>query len=383
MVSQLNSRFFKLVHNHSLLYNACWEDPRIDRQLLELDQSSKVVMLTSAGCNALDYLLDSPAEIHTVDVNPYQNALLELKLALIRQRDFSELFAMFGEASYKNACEVIDSVADCLGESANQFWRRKHYYFNPPRNRGSFYYCGSAGKVAWFFGQYFLRVRPKLRSGVERLLNAQSLAEQRRIVDEIEEFFWDPFTSWVVKQPMFMAFLGVPKAQMQLVYRTFDNDMRKYIWHKFKHVSTEVPIQDNYFWRVYLTGSYTPECCPNYLKLENFEPLRQNASKIQLYTTTLTEFLRTHPGEYTHFVLLDHQDWLAWHDPAALAEEWQLILQNSQPGTKILLRSAGSNIDFLPQEATEALRFYPQETELLHQQDRVGTYASLHFAEVL
>ena len=39
-------------------------------------------MLTSAGCNALDYLLDGPAEIHAVDVNFRQNALLELKAAV-------------------------------------------------------------------------------------------------------------------------------------------------------------------------------------------------------------------------------------------------------------------------------------------------------------
>jgi hypothetical protein len=40
-----------------------------------------VVMITSAGCNALDYVLDLPAEIHAVDVNSRQNALLQLKLS--------------------------------------------------------------------------------------------------------------------------------------------------------------------------------------------------------------------------------------------------------------------------------------------------------------
>ena len=73
---------FHHVHGGQLIYNACWEDPRIDRQLLGLTSASRVVMITSAGCNALDYLLDDPAEIHAVDVNPRQNAVLELKLAL-------------------------------------------------------------------------------------------------------------------------------------------------------------------------------------------------------------------------------------------------------------------------------------------------------------
>ncbi|MCW0218895.1 MAG: BtaA family protein, partial [Prosthecobacter sp.] len=66
---------FNRVHGGNLVYNTCWEDPRLDRQMLDLQPDSRVVMITSAGCNALDYLLDAPAEIHAVDMNPRQNAL--------------------------------------------------------------------------------------------------------------------------------------------------------------------------------------------------------------------------------------------------------------------------------------------------------------------
>ena len=34
---------------------------------------------------------------------------------------------------------------------------------------------------------------------------------------------------------------------------------------------TELPIGDNYFWRIYITGSYTLHCCPNYLRREHQE----------------------------------------------------------------------------------------------------------------
>ncbi len=97
---------------------------------------------------------------------------------------------------------------------------------------------------------------------------------------------------------------------------------------------------------------------------------------------TVSHFLKDHPGAYSHFVLLDHQDWLAWHQPRALEEEWRLILANSRPGSRILLRSAGDDLSFLPDWTRRALRFFPTLTEPLHRQDRVGTYGSLHFAEV-
>jgi Protein of unknown function (DUF3419) len=83
----INQSLFKNIHANNLIYNTCWEDPRCDRALLELDAQSRVVMITSAGCNALDYALDRPAEIHCVDMNLRQNALLNLKIAAIFYSD--------------------------------------------------------------------------------------------------------------------------------------------------------------------------------------------------------------------------------------------------------------------------------------------------------
>ena len=73
-LTQPHDRLFKAVHTRNLIYNLCWEDPRLDREVLGIDGHSDVVMLTSAGCNALDYQLDDPRSIHAVDDNPRQNA---------------------------------------------------------------------------------------------------------------------------------------------------------------------------------------------------------------------------------------------------------------------------------------------------------------------
>jgi hypothetical protein len=55
-----------------------------------------MAVITSAGCNVLDYAIAGPREIVAVDANPQQNALLELKVAAIRALDFDEFFALFG-----------------------------------------------------------------------------------------------------------------------------------------------------------------------------------------------------------------------------------------------------------------------------------------------
>ena len=383
LINSLNDGFFQAVHGHRLIYNTCWEDPAIDRKLLAIDPQSRIVMITSAGCNTLDYMLDDPAQIHAVDVNPRQNALLELKTALILRGDHQDFFKMFGSGSHDNYTSIYHSIRGSLSQEAKNFWDRKIRYFKPGRGlRRSFYYHGTSGWVAWFFSIYVFYIKREAGPHVRKLLAAESLAQQRSIYEQLDGCIWDGFNRWIIRQPALMSLVGVPRSQVRLIDETYPGGLEHFVRDKLRHVFTTVPIRDNYFWRVYLNGAYTADCCPNYLKSENFAHLQRTVRNIRTYTLTLTDFLRQYPGRYSHYILLDHQDWMAGNAPEALEEEWELILQNSLPGTKILFRSAGLDHGFLPRAAKQALRFFACRTDNLHVTDRVGTYGSLHFAEV-
>jgi S-adenosylmethionine-diacylglycerol 3-amino-3-carboxypropyl transferase len=372
---------FNLIHGNRLIYNACWEDPQIDRQLLQIDAGSKIVMITSAGCNALDYLLDAPREIQAVDVNFRQNALLELKLALYARRNFDDLFAMFGDGRCDRYQEIYQDIGNLLTPAAQNFWDRKISYFSGQGWRKSFYWRGGAGDFAWVLRRILLG-NGQRRHAIEQFLQSDTLASQKEFYALLEEKLFSSPVSWLIRQPWCMATIGVPMAQIRLLEQTHPQGLSGYVQDKLKQVMTELPFDSNYFWRVYLTGSYSPTCCPNYLKKENFDRVKGLLDRVKIHTCTLSEFLAKHPGSYTHFILLDHQDWLAWHQPETLATEWESILANSSAGAKILLRSAGLNLDFVPKAAKSRLRFFPEWTAALHTRDRVGTYGSLHLAEV-
>jgi S-adenosylmethionine-diacylglycerol 3-amino-3-carboxypropyl transferase len=374
---------FHHVHGSQLIYNTCWEDPRLDRQLLKLDARSRVVMITSAGCNALDYLLDGPAEIHTVDVNFRQNALLELKLALLRRGKFMDFFEYFGIGSHGDHQAIYRSLQKDLPQFARKFWDRHMHFFNPGGIKKSFYYHGTSGAAAWLLGGALFKAKPNIKNFAMCLLDAKTGEEQKEIYALIEPKIWGNLSNWLIRQRMVMTLLGVPGPQIKLIEDHYPGGLESYIKDKLRHVMTELPAADNYFWRVYITGSYTMDCCPNYLRKTNHAVLQQRSGRIKTHTSTLSQFLQKNPGTYSHYVLLDHQDWLAWHDAAALLEEWELILANSQPGTKILMRSAGLDLSFVPAPVLKRLRFFPEITASLHLTDRVGTYGSLHFAEVL
>lgn len=115
--------WFNAVWGKHLVYNACWEDPRLDRVALALGPEDSVLVITSAGCNALDYLLQGPRHVFAVDLNPCQNALLELKCAAIRELEFADFFAMFGRGRFEGCGSAYAAcLRRHLGPSARRFW---------------------------------------------------------------------------------------------------------------------------------------------------------------------------------------------------------------------------------------------------------------------
>lgn len=378
----LHQGLFGAVHGNRLVYNATWEDPRIDRALLGLKEDSEVVAITSAGCNILDMLLDRPRSIHAVDVNPRQNHLLELKLGLIAEGKSGDLFQFFGIGSHPRRKEVFAKISHRLSTEAARYWSGHLGMFSSGGLRPSFYWRGTAGLAAWSIWRAVSFLSLTLRGMALALFDAATLEEQREIFAMAEPLIWRGWLKRFLSHPALMSLVGVPAAQTRLIDRSHPEGLAGYIRDKFRRVMTEVPSRDNYFWRVYTTGSYTLDCCPNYLRRENLKPLASHLDRIAIHNQTISQFLRSNPGKYSHFVLLDHQDWLAWHRPDELREEWEMILANSRPGTRILLRTAGLDASFIPEDIRQRLTFHEKKTEALHLTDRAGTYGSLHLAEV-
>lgn len=381
-VNKFRDWVFKKVHTSNLVYNTCWEDPRCDRELLNFDESSDIVMITSAGCNALDYLMDQPRSINCIDMNPRQNALLQLKIAAINHTNHKELFKLFGTGVNKDIKKVYaKDLRPNLPEFAQEYWDQNLNFFNGKGPRKSFYHYGTSGTFAWLANKY-LRTQKDLYKNIKKLFSSKTLEEQNAWYNKIEDSLMNKMVEWLLNRHITMCLLGVPRSQQELFVEKYDRGALGFIQECLRNVFTKLPIQENYFWKLYFDGHYTKECCPNYLKSENFETYQREINKIQTHNNTISGFLKANPGQYSHFILLDHQDWLASNDLDALREEWELILANSKPGTRILLRSAAEEVDFFPDFVQNALEFETEITAKTHKLDRVGTYASVYMGIV-
>jgi len=386
-------RCFHWVHGHHLVYNACWEDPRLDRVALRLGPDDTLAMITSAGCNALDYALQAPKAIYPVDMNPRQNALLELKLAGIHGLDYDQFFDLFGRGRLANYRAIYNrKLRPHLSAAARNYWDRFVYFFSGRGFRSSFYFHGTSGAFARGVNFYIDKL-VRVRGPIQDLLGAKNIAEQREIYDQhIKPVFWSRPLRWTLGRNSTLSLLGVPPPQVKQVEQHFGG-IAGFMQACVEAVFARLPIHDNYFWRVYLTGEYTPDCCPEYLKAENFMVLKNGlAARIHPFTGTIEQFLRQHDEPLTRLVLLDHMDWLSTHRTDWLQAEWQAIVDRAAPGAKILWRSGGLETPFVDeQEVTvrgqrvrvgEILQYDRELAAELHEQDRVHTYGCFNIAEL-
>src|SRR5690606_29056559 len=162
-----------------------------------------------------------------------------------------------------------------------------------------------------------------------------------------------------------------------------------FIQDSMEAVFAKLPLHENYFWRVYITGSYTPTCCPEYLTRAGFERLKSTGvANVSTHTDSVQGFLDKGDAPISRFVLLDHMDWLSEHLVPMLELEWQAIVRRAAPNSRILWRSGGLRTDFIdrvciqrdgvPVRIAELLTYQSEEAERLHALDRVHTYGSFY-----
>jgi S-adenosylmethionine-diacylglycerol 3-amino-3-carboxypropyl transferase len=386
---KLDQKIFDAVTSRSLVYNTCWEDPAVDRRALALGADDSLLVITSAGCNALDYALDAPRRIFAVDANPRQNALLQLKLAGVRRLAFDDFFALFGEGYHPRFLQVYHDVLRAeLPDFSRTWWDERTHWFT--RKDTGFYFRGLSGLVARGVRAYFA-ARPRLRDAIEDLLGARDLVQQRAIYDRrIAPALWNGPVNWLIARQTVMSLLGVPTAQRRLVEAQHAGGTAGYIRSAIQYVCRQLPLSGNYFWHVYLAGRYRRDCCPEYLKPANFERLKHGlADRIETRTTTVARFLQAHDAPISRFVLLDHMDWMSSYHPDALVEEWEAIRARAAPGARILLRSAQARPTYLEQvrigpgrqRLRDTFRFMDGEAAALQPYDRVHTYPGFVIAD--
>ena len=374
----------------AFVYNQIWEDPRVDLQALKLDETSRVLAISSGGCNVLNYLLESPHSVTAVDLNRHHIYLLNLKIAALKfLPTYEDFFAFFGYGKSARTIENYERfIAPQLDGETRKFWesnslvgklthgKRINFF-----KKGGLYDHSRNG----YFLRFFHKFARLVGSRPEEVLKAQTPEEQAELYEKYIAPFFDSFVIKAIgKMPVTMFGLGIPPQQYDELKKDLDADANLIDVYKerTKRLAVDYPIYENYFaWQAFARKYDTEnrQAVPEYLKAENYATLRKNAARIRTKIGSITEELKNEPaGAFNRFVFLDAQDWM---NAAMMTELWSAIAARSVPGARVIFRTAGAASPIetnLPAELRDRFVYEEDLSKELFKQDRASIYGGFH-----
>ncbi len=355
--SQLHDKIMFKFLNNIYIYNVSWEDPRMDHRVMNLTEDDHIITIASAGCNALDYIIEG-AEVTAVDFNLCQINLTELKKVAILNIEYEQFFEIFSMSNMDLLRELYPTkLRPSLSKEAIEFWDTGIHTIK------SFMYSGTSGALSyglfrWLFpmcGLGFLR---------RALVAGESNEVLRKMLSKCE--YRIRSVAWIMDNIMLRGgccLAGVPERQMALgLHRP--NNMAQVIDRVF--FNTDL-VNDNYFYAGYVLGYYQKHNCPRYLREENYLTMRKylKQGKLNLIHGTMLDAIDSVKKPITVASLLDHMDWMT--DRMINEEITHLWRKMDHKTGKIFWRTFADAVHSAPLSWLKAVKVDDYD-------DRVGMY---------
>lgn len=368
-----------------LVYAQIWEDPEVDMAALSIAPGNTVVTIASGGCNALSYLVADPAQIEAVDLNPAHVAFNRLKLTAAAQMpDYETFFRFYGAGDDRRNLEAYRSyLRPHLDAETRDYWEGRTV---TGRRRLSIFHrrLYRHGLLGGFIGLGHTMAR-LYGADPRGLLQARTMEDQRRFFDEtLAPLFEKRLVRWATGRKSTLFGLGIPPQQYDALSGA-GSDMATILRQRVEKLACGFPLSENYFaWQAFGRGYGRDALAPlpPYLSRQNFETIRDRASRISITNTSMTEFLVAKaPQSVDRVILLDAQDWMT---DAQLNGLWAEITRTAAPGARVIFRTAAAE-SLLPGRLADAIlnrwTYHETESRELHEKDRSSIYGGFHLYE--
>lgn len=292
-----------------VLYAQCWEDPEIDRAAFKTRPGDRMFTITSGGCNALAFLLDDPASVVALDLNPHQSHLLELKVVALRALSYDDLLAFMGVTDHRDRLALYAGLRDRLSPSARAFWDAHRREIRRGVIHAGRYerYMRLLGMITrWLVG----------RTTVERMFATTDPSERERLYDtEWATRRWTWFTRvFLSRRLMTLLFDKAFFAQLERSF-SFGDHFRSVV----RDALTRLPLRDSTFLSYAFLGRYYDQHhLPPYLRREHIDAIRARLDRLTIVTGDCSAWFRSQPADsIDRFNFTNIFEWMpvtAYHD---------------------------------------------------------------------
>ena len=286
-----------------ILYSQCWEDPSLDRAAFSITPSDTVFSITSGGCNVLTFLLDNPQKVIALDINPYQNYLLDLKMAAFKQLEYKDLLEFVGVRDSQRRAALYGQVRSALQHASREYWDAQ----TSKIERGIIH-CGRYEGYMRLLRRWVERVMG--RSLVEQFFEVESTVQRRTLFrNQWDNIWWRLFTRvFLSRTTMSLLF---DKAFFQYLDESFS--FGKHFAERIERAMTQLPMKENYFLSYILLGRfYSEDHLPPYLRKENYTTIRGGLDRVEIVCDTCEHYFLTQPASsISKFNFTNIFEWMA------------------------------------------------------------------------
>ena len=212
-----------------LNYSLGNEDWHVEAQALKVQPQDKVLCVTASGDRPLHLLMTACAEIHSIDMNPIQNYLLELKVAALRNLDFEAYLAFLGCSSCQFRLATYKKIKTDLSEHARQYWDKHKKLI-----KKGIIYQGRVERITNFGAKIIKFIRKK---DVNHLFSFSDLESQKNYIARHWDTTWwnkvfniilNPnMMKWILNDPGMISFIDKSIKPGTYVYQKMINYLNK------------------------------------------------------------------------------------------------------------------------------------------------------------
>lgn len=357
----------------AVVYSNVWEDPELNRLSLKVEPGQNVLSITSGGCNSLCLLLDDPKKLISIDLNPAQLAMLDLKRAAIMELDYDDFIEVLGVPFFRKPSnkpaeyriELYNRIKKHMPKYAVEFWDENQQII-----KNGVMMCG---KVEKFFA--FYRKILKWLYGEEEILKlfqAKNLEEQQEAYRNFRKKRWNALHRILLNRKI-LSFVKGAHSFAMVDFEDFAGNLNR----KRTLGLTRFYNPDNYFMSLMLLGGhYHDKGMSPYLLRENYPKLQKNIGALEIYKGTIGEVLaKDGPATYDRFNLSNIFEWMTNEQFNSIMRE---VIDLARPDSRMAWRYTFARPRELDAENLDRLEYEPELSDKLFKQDRAFIYESFH-----
>lgn len=265
-------------------YSNCWEDASVLLQALNPKKGGVYFSIASAGDNTLAILSQEPSLVLAADISPAQIACLELRKAAFASFTWEKVLEFLGINRHPDRIASYKRIRNLLSKDSRYFWDRNHSLI-----RIGIIHVGRVER-------YFRLLR---RWGLPLLLSKRARRDLLKEKNSAErtDFYRKNVNSWRWKIFLNTLFSRHVMRHLDLgreprFYESVHTDIADYVIGRAEYVMTALPTHDNPYLEYIVRGNFK-KALPFYLLKENFDRIRDNLDKLEIFQGSLTQALRS------------------------------------------------------------------------------------------